>query len=788
MSQRNSSNRTGGTSLTENDEDAELLIMKMVAARANMDDEEFARTHANGRPAEQTEVTRTTTETARRAPERAANNDRRIDPLDSPNSASEQFSIMKAVAALSHAPEESSDRVGEQQEQIPPCSSSNAAAEPVPVQAVNAAPPEKGSIPPGSRGPGAYSRAPGQTSQRLDTVEYGPLAGSGAQNDPEAGRNGMRDDTNASAPVVSGTLEEDPETDQNNSKGNTNRNKRMCMIKGFVGSGLMGTVVLILLLAFLLPKGKAMSKSPTEAGETQIESPRKYALGLLPNNTLQAMEDINSPQSKAFEWLMEDLSFLNASYSDDRVQQRLALATFYFATTDPSYNWKNDVNWLSYDDHECSWWGVSCSYGESATGTRPVQGLDLEDNFLAGTFPPELFWLQKITFVRLSKNKIGGALPPFFDKLANLKVLKLDYNAIAGSIPIELGSNSVLVNLDLGNNRLDATLPTQLGLLTTLESMHLSGNGLTGAIPTELGLMAALESLLLYKNSLSGAIPSEFGLMTALESLHLYMNGLTGAIPTELGLMTALESLLLYKNSLSGAIPSEFGLMTALESLHLYRNGLTGTIPNHLGLLTALKSMNITDNNNMKGDIPEGILISVLLGELTLSVNEGIIRATIPTEIGQYGELIHLTLARYMGLAGKIPTEVGLLTNLESFDASGFNGSIPSELGNMEQLRKLDLSSNNFTGSTTPSELGKLVNLVALRLDQNHLGGSIPTEFGGLENLVRLDLRRNYLTGEVPSELGQLEHLKRLMLGTNHFSGTIPSELSGVRYIQYDQP
>jgi len=84
-------------------------------------------------------------------------------------------------------------------------------------------------------------------------------------------------------------------------------------------------------------------------------------------------------------------------------------------------------------------------------------------------------------------------------------------------------------------------------------------------------------------------------------------------------------------------------------------------------------------------------------------------------------------------------------------------GSIPSELGLLTNLEDLYLYYNSLTGSI-PSELGLLTNLQSLYLDGNSLTGSIPSELGLLNNLEGLGLYRNSLTGTLPNEVCALRN------------------------------
>ena len=141
---------------------------------------------------------------------------------------------------------------------------------------------------------------------------------------------------------------------------------------------------------------------------------------------------------------------------------------------------------------------------------------------------------------------------------------------------------------------------------------------------------------------------------------------------------------------------------------------------------------------------------------------------------------------RHHGLAGTIPPELGLLTNLVGLNlyANGLTGTIPPELGHLASLETLYLRGNSLTGQIPP-ELGSLANLEWLELDQNNLVGPIPPELGSLASLETLDLRENSLTGQIPPELGSLANLEWLQLDQNNLVGPIPPELGSLANLEW---
>ena len=85
--------------------------------------------------------------------------------------------------------------------------------------------------------------------------------------------------------------------------------------------------------------------------------------------------------------------------------------------------------------------------------------------------------------------------------------LDLSNNQLTGSIPPEIGNLTNLTWLLLHNNELTGSIPPEIGNLTNLEYLWLYSNQLTGEIPSEIGNMTNLEGLNLYDNQLTGEIP-----------------------------------------------------------------------------------------------------------------------------------------------------------------------------------------------------------------------------------------------------------------------------------------
>lgn len=324
--------------------------------------------------------------------------------------------------------------------------------------------------------------------------------------------------------------------------------------------------------------------------------------------------------------------------------ERAALIAFYNSTNGDA--WTGNNGWKTPPLHsdgfsmpgtENQWQGIACNF-ENTT----VEGIELNDNNLTGTLPPELGNLPNLQKLDLCDNTLTGSIPPELGNLTNLRELLVWSNQLTGTIPPELGNLTNVWILSFRNNQLTGTIPPELGNLGNLQHLWLSANQLTGSIPPELGNLSNLLGLYLEFNQLTG-VPSALGNLTNLQQLLLSMNGftsippefenltnlmdlqmgrnqLTGNIPPGLGNLVNLKGLSFNDNQLTGSIPPELGNLSQLNLLALYRNQLTGSIPPELGNLTALLGLGL-NRNRLSGEIPTTLINMVNLSGSDIGYN-----------------------------------------------------------------------------------------------------------------------------------------------------------------------
>jgi Leucine-rich repeat (LRR) protein len=192
----------------------------------------------------------------------------------------------------------------------------------------------------------------------------------------------------------------------------------------------------------------------------------------------------------------------------------------------------------------------------------------------------------------------------------------------------------------------------------------------------------------------------------------------------------------------------------------------------------------------LKGKLPLEIYLLSNLEYLFLRDNR--LGGKISSHIGMLTALKAVNLA-YTDLTGEIPLELMNCTNLEALiltkkegEENTFSGGIPSEIGNLKSLKHFHIHDCGLNSTTIPTEMGQLSRLETFWAKRNHFHGPIPSELGLLRNLKDLDLSLNSLTGPAPSEIGFLGNLMALEFAYNLATGTLPTQfglLSNLRYL-----
>lgn len=384
----------------------------------------------------------------------------------------------------------------------------------------------------------------------------------------------------------------------------------------------------------------------------------------------------------------------------------------------------------------CSWYGISCcSPAEKAAGSCPivdgVANISLASDSVNGSLSDGAFMdaLEQLhacglVGLDLEANDMSGEIDgERWAKLTNLKVLNLANNWLSGTIPPELGRLKRLQRLELGTNFFQGTIGPWLGDLTELTVLGLGANGgineaaegeeelagIIGPIPQSLGNLTHLVELDLQTNSLTGSIPEALcsnnpmlnvlnlrsnrltGQAAHLErcrelvSLDLAVNALTGRLPAtpDWSKMVALK---LGDNQFSGQLPLDVFDIPMLSYLDISGNKLTGTPSFRINLLTYMTELDAS-SNNLSGPIKEDFFFLPQLALLNLADNH--LTGTLPASIGLAFGLEELNVANNTAIIGRLPNEAGGLGHLRRVQLQGTGMScIPEEIAHAQAVSK----------------------------------------------------------------------------------------------------
>nr|XP_011467294.1 PREDICTED: receptor-like protein 12 [Fragaria vesca subsp. vesca] len=344
---------------------------------------------------------------------------------------------------------------------------------------------------------------------------------------------------------------------------------------------------------------------------------------------------------------------------------------------------------------------------------------------------------------------------------------------------VECNDNSGhVIGLDLASSYLHGSINSNSSLfqLVHLQSLDLSDNNFSfSQIPSRLGhALTSLTYLNLSMSSFSGQIPSEMSYLSNLSTLHLSSNSAPDfkipplKMPDFRSLvqnLTNIKQLHLFDVEISSTVPNTLMNLSSLTSLRLHACKLEGKFPVGIFHLPNLQVLDLSDNYDLTGYIPDDLNTSSPLKILNLQATD---------------------------FSGRIPASIGNLRvlNLLNIRSCNFYPYVPSFLSNLTQLNFLELSSfydysylpdlptiHTFSDQVSDSWswFGKLSKLNYLALDTTHLRGNLPCSLANLTQLLVLDLDQNEITGEIPCCLANLKQLAKLSLGHNQITGQIPS-------------
>jgi Leucine rich repeat/Leucine Rich Repeat len=478
-----------------------------------------------------------------------------------------------------------------------------------------------------------------------------------------------------------------------------------------------------------------------------------------------ALGDPNSPQHRARQWMIDvdQLTDVIIQEGLNRIHQRYALATFYFATGGGDQLWNRTVlagekafNFINPTTSECEWTGIVC-----ARTDPPDQNTVVANRRRRRRYDRRLLEDEETTAVAAAEDAAAATTTPTTTTTKNINStvfgLKFPHRNLTGALPPELGTMSFLRSMDLSSNQLTGTIPdeTIMEKMKNLWWLDLSDNRFTGTIPRSLWTLPKLSHLFLFRNQLKGKIErhTETSSSTASSSSSSY--GTTNAVADDAGTspIKPLSQVYLYENQLTGRIPSWFHELNGLDRWSSYKNQLTGPLPEQQPEKLSFFDVSF---NQLTGSIPATLWATYPPPPLeTLYLEHNRLTGTIPNST-QPQLFIKLVSIHSNRLSGQIPEGFGLAwTNLQELRLHNntITGTIPNSLWrdaqSPEKLTHINLSGNDLSGTLPAS--AQVRNLREVRLQANpRLGGTIPSDFAYTwRDLSVLEIQETSLVGQL---------------------------------------
>ncbi|CAJ2646903.1 unnamed protein product [Trifolium pratense] len=344
----------------------------------------------------------------------------------------------------------------------------------------------------------------------------------------------------------------------------------------------------------------------------------------------------------------------------------------------------------------------------------------------------------------------------------------------------------MLRTLQISTNNLTGRIPSFIGNLSSLTYLSMAINHLEGNIPQEMCSLKNLTFMQLGENRLNVTFPSCLYNMSSLTTIAVALNDFNGPLPPNMfNTLSNLQQLYIGGNQLSGKIPISIANASVLQILELSVNNLVGQVPS-LGKLHDLQQLNL-ELNNLGDNSTKDLEFLKSLTNCTklqiISIDRNNFGGNLPNFIGNISTQLSQLYLGGNQIFGKIPAELGNLIRLIvlGLDNSHFEGVIPTTFGKFERMQKLLLHGNKLSGDI-PSSIGNLSQLYLLRTRDNRLEGNIPLSLINCQKLQTLDLSQNFLRGTIPIEVFSLSTLS-LNLSKNSLSGILPREVGKLKSI-----
>ncbi|KAF8042107.1 hypothetical protein BT93_A0648 [Corymbia citriodora subsp. variegata] len=410
------------------------------------------------------------------------------------------------------------------------------------------------------------------------------------------------------------------------------------------------------------------------------------------------------------------------------------------------------------------------------SSVQKLEVLSMSYCYLSGPVDASLMSLANSSVIQLDFKNLSTTVPSFLANFSSLKTLSLWSCGLQGEFPQEVFQLQTLQNLIVSKNELLRVSVPDFPKDSSLETLALWGTNISRRIPDSIGNLRKLLTLDLSGCSLSQITSVGWEDLLNLEILDLRNNSLEGDIPPTLFILPRLLVILLSSNRFNGQLIIYPNVSSCqLQSLHLGRN-----------LLYTLS----LSHNNFSGSINIDVLWG--LGNLTdldlsysgLSINSMAFASVVASSFPEYNYL-YLVSCQLQALPCNnitcvIPNYIGdhLSTSMRFFSLSknNFHGFILKSICKLSHLEVLDLSHNHLNG-TIPNCLMmaslKVLNMRNNYLSGNLLRGQIPLSLANCMTLEIANIGDNQIDRTFPCHFMAMSSLRVLILRSNKLYGEI---------------
>jgi len=157
----------------------------------------------------------------------------------------------------------------------------------------------------------------------------------------------------------------------------------------------------------------------------------------------------------------------------------------------------------------------------------------------------------------------------------------------------------------------------------------------------------------------------------------------------------------------------------------LLRHDASKTPTTIFALKNGTESLDLSNTEGLVGEVPAALFNNTGLKEVDVSENPNI-TGVIPESVGDVASQLQTLSIGHTGMGGTIPSSLFHLNELVVFNVSGagFHGNLSESFSNLSGLQQLALDNNRFSGPI-PVAFDTLLSLKRLTLVGNKLTGTI---------------------------------------------------------------